>query len=289
MYLGIDIGGSKTLLALFNDNGRIIRKLKFKTPQDPKIFYLSLRKNLIIFFKKSLFKKPTLKNVVVAVAGTVDSSFKVSDFTHGKPLTYGNLPWKKFKFSEAVEDCINNLFNQKLILNMCPIYIQNDANLGVFYEGRTKNGKTIYLTFSTGIGGGIVKDGKLTKSSDVFEPGHWKYYWKSHKLEYEDIASAKAIETAYGNKKVATSLRGKIIHQDIALRMSTGLSDIIKQEKPDYIIIGGALGKQLKHVKPYLITILSASLGHQKLPDISAAKYPLESTIHGCFFYGKSK
>jgi|GEM_PF-703890 len=352
MYLGIDIGGSKTLLALFSDKGKLRKKLKFKTDQNPEQFSQDLKRNLSRFFPKNSFFNYSLDAVVVAIAATVDSTYHTDPSifaayynkylfdsgvspkttpkfnltrptTFGKPKEYGNLPWKGFNFVSTIEDCITFLFRNnrvklspsapKLTISdtvkysrvfprICPIYIQNDANLAAFFEAKRRTGKSIYLTYSTGIGAGIMENGKLTPESDSFEPGHRKYTWQGKRLEYEDIAGAKAIEIYYEDKQkrlypnkkpkkvIATSLRGKEVYQDMALRISIGLVDIIKEQNPDHIIIGGALGLQLKNFRRYLLPILAISLNCDKesLPDITAAKFPLESVVHGCYLYGKA-
>lgn len=62
-----------------------------------------------------------------------------------------------------------------------PVYMENDANLGALaeYHKGAAQGKNpaVYMTISTGIGGGVVIDGKLFtgKSGLAIEPGHTKY------------------------------------------------------------------------------------------------------------------
>ena len=298
MYLAIDIGGTKTLLALFSKTGRMVKKRKFLTDQNPKRFARDLKDNLHLFFPKRL-AIPTLNAVTVAVAATVDSKFKIEDaHLTGKPLVYGNLEWKDFEFAENIAYCINNLFITKRVkrprltektLPFCPITIGNDATLATLAEAEGMPGKVIYLTYSTGIGGGIWEDGKISDRSNKYEPGHRKYIFESKWREYEDIASANAIHDAYG--QIATDVKGPENFKDIALRMSIGLGDIIKEEDPDAIIIGGALGIRLRYYKKYLTRFLAVSLGRRErdLPNIIAAKTPLESVVYGCYKNGKSK
>ena len=45
-YLGIDIGGTKTLIAVFNGDGEIVVKLKFLTNKKYPIFLEDIKKNL---------------------------------------------------------------------------------------------------------------------------------------------------------------------------------------------------------------------------------------------------
>ncbi|MDO4979244.1 MAG: ROK family protein [Candidatus Saccharibacteria bacterium] len=305
MILAIDIGGTKTLLALFSDGGRVMKRLKFSTDQNPEKFIKILMKNLREMMPGA--RVYTISAAVVAIAATVDSAYNVNEptlaTTFGRPLAYGNLKWDGFEFTAKVEDCIKKLFKENRCklpkstpkasilcgaITCCPIRIMNDANLATIYECRKMKGRSVYLTFSTGIGGGICDDGKLNfKKSDPFEPGHHLYTWQGKKIEYEDIASANALKEAYGLR--ATDLKGMEAYQDIAVRVSTGLADIIKAMKPDTIVVGGALGFQLRNFRKYLLPILAVSLNtdSSNLPKIVAAKYPLESVIYGCYMCGK--
>ena len=63
MYLGVDIGGTKTLIALFSRRGLILKKIKFKTAQGSKTFLNDLKNNLIEF------KKYKICSIAVAIPG----------------------------------------------------------------------------------------------------------------------------------------------------------------------------------------------------------------------------
>ncbi|MBR0479944.1 ROK family protein [Candidatus Saccharibacteria bacterium] len=49
MYLAVDIGGTKTLIALFSRRGRVIRRVKFKTAQKAEEFLKELMATLVSF------------------------------------------------------------------------------------------------------------------------------------------------------------------------------------------------------------------------------------------------
>ena len=69
MYLAVDIGGTKTLIALFSRRGRVIRRLKFKTAQGSKTFIDELTRNL------AKFRRRKIKSVVVAIPGVVQKNY----------------------------------------------------------------------------------------------------------------------------------------------------------------------------------------------------------------------
>ena len=253
MNLSVDIGGTKTLIALFSERGYVLKRIKFKTAKGSKKFVADLAKAL------GDFKNYRISSVVVAIPGVVQKNYSVK---------FGNRNWPEIDLYTPIK----NLFS-------CPIYFENDANLATLYEGSFYNGKVIFLTFSTGIGGGIVKDHKILPSAAKFEPGHKIYEYNGVRREWEDIAAASALEKYY-HVDMATSLRKKIVMQDIAQRVALGLPDIIKSYSPDVIILGGPLGKIFKRYVKYL-------------PDfevkLARPKKPLESVIYGGYLYAKQK
>ncbi len=253
MYLAIDIGGTKTLIALFSRRGRVIKRVKFKTAQGYKKFTADLAHHL------EDFKKRKIKTVVVAIPGVVQKNCSA---------TLGNRNWGKIDLSTSIK----SLFD-------CPVFFENDANLAAIYESYKLRGKTIFLTFSTGIGGGIAENGKILPESNKFEPGHVIYEYNGKKAEWEDIAASSALEKFY-HVDVATDLRGKAACQDIAARVALGLPDIVKKYHPDTIVLGGPLGKIFKLYAKYLPKL-----------DVKYVrpKRPLESVIYGCYIFGKNQ
>lgn len=262
MYLAIDIGATKTLIALFSEHGHCLKRSKFLTNKDPKFFLSELSLNLKDFENRSI------NSVVVAVPAIVQKNYTFSP---------NNLPsWKNF----SILPTIKKLFN-------CKIFILNDADLATLYETGPYSGRAIYLTFSTGIGGGVAENGVVTKSSATFEPGHKKYTFDDGKrIEWEDIASANAIGKLFG--KQASKITKKSALDTIAYRLSIGLTDIINDFHPKTIIIGGPLGLIFKDFHPFLKTYLKSSvIDPYDFPRLVRAKRPTESVIYGCYLYGK--
>ena len=272
MYLSVDIGGTKTLLALFNTFGRCLKRFKFPTSSDPTIFAKSLHENLQSFMPDQATRS-RIRAITVAIPGIV----KIESNNYSFQL--GNLNWPNIDLVTPIK----NLFN-------CKIFFVNDASLATLYEATRpsyKRGKSIYLTFSTGIGGGIAKDGRLLKESETFEPGHVKYPFQGRILEWEDIASAKAIVAAYQYSSVQDIVLSDTALNDLVSRLSIGLIDIIKQEKPNTIIIGGPLGLIFNKLKKPLLNRLSSEFGSPINIKFKKAFHPTESVIYGSYLYSK--
>lgn len=255
MYLAIDIGGTKTLIALFTRRGRVIRRRKFKTAQGMGTFISDLERNL------EDFRKFKVRSVTVAVPGVVQKNYSVH---------FGNRNWDKIDLLTPIK----SLFD-------VPIYFENDANLATLYEAKGLPGRTVFLTFSTGIGGGIVEKGEIVKpDSDEFEPGHRIYTYNGVTREWEDLAAASALEKIY-HVDYATDLRKREELEDVASRINLGLADIIKEVKPNIIVFGGPMGKIFRLYSRYLPTV--PGVKYQK------PKRPNESVIYGCYLYAKAK
>ena len=241
------------MIALFSRRGRVVRRRKFKTAQGSKTFIRELEQHL------SDFQKYHIHAITVAIPGVVQKNYSVH---------FGNRKWDDIDLI----DPLKKMFD-------CPIWFENDANLAALYEGYRLPGKTIFLTFSTGIGGGIVEHNRILPESDAFEPGHKKYWYDGKVQEWEDIAAASAIESYY-HVDLATDLRKKAVMKDVAKRVGLGLSDIIKKYRPDTLVLGGPLGRVFK-------------LYAKHLPDLGV-KYrrprrPNESVIYGCYLYARQK
>lgn len=260
MFLIIDIGGTKTLITTFTKRGRKVKSLKFFTNKNQKSFLADLLEHL------KHFQQDPVEKIVIALPGKISGShFKL-----------GNLSWENQNLSFFDE--LKKLFNKT------PIFFVNDADLATLYESHRYHSKTVYLTFSTGIGGGIAKNGKLLPESSSFEPGHQKYPFDGQTLEWEDIASANAIGATYDCQ--ATDVTGSEAFLDIAKRMSLGLTGIIKNINPKVLIIGGPIGLIFPQFSKPLTKELKKSL--KKLPKITPAKHPTESVVYGGYLYAKT-
>lgn len=252
MYLAVDIGGTKTLIAAFSERGRVVKKNKFRTAVKAQDYLQDLKEAL------EGFTRYDIQAIAVAIPGVV----KDNHWVH-----FGKRDWDGID----IYGCIKKLFN-------CPIYFENDANLAAIYESWRLKGKTLFLTFSTGLGGGIAENGRLLPESKNFEPGEMMYTCGGEVAQWQNIAAASALEKHFGVKS-ATDLRGVEVMREIAARMALGLPDLVAKYHPRTIILGGPMGKIFKLYVKYL-------------PKFNGVRYrrprrPLESVIYGCYLMAK--
>lgn len=140
-YIGIDIGGTKCAVVRADENGTILEKTRFDTTTKDD----TLKK---IFSAVAKLKTPSTVSVGISCGGPLSS-------TRGVILCPPNLPgWIDVPIVSDVEEKIG-----------LPTALCNDANACALAEWRfgagrgTKN--MIFLTFGTGMGAGLILDGRL--------------------------------------------------------------------------------------------------------------------------------
>lgn len=263
MYLCIDIGGTKTIVALFDSHNRLCHSVRFATAFDQKHFFSTLIQEI-----RANFSTDALRAISVALPGPTENN---------RALWFGNLPWRNFDIAAN----LHHIFH-------VPIFVENDANLAGLAESADLPGLSVYLTFSTGIGGGIARDGQIDLSYRIYEPGHDKYKWQGEILEWEDFASAKAISDYFGH--LSSEISDPADWQEVAHRIAIGLHSVISSIRPDYIVFGGPLGLKLKKYQKYLKKELSVVLSPGvHLPKLLVAKFGDESVIYGCLIYAQAQ
>jgi len=160
-YLGIDIGGTKSAVIAGTDDMKILRKEGFATETHKGPGHtIGLLLNTASEIAVSL-GIDKLKAIGISCGGPLDSR-------KGIVQSPPNLPgWDDIP--------IVDLFRDKFRV---PVYLQNDANACALAEWKFGAGKgtrnMIFLTFGTGMGGGLILDGRLyTGTNDLAgEVGH---------------------------------------------------------------------------------------------------------------------
>lgn len=149
-YICLDIGGTKILGAIFNMKKEIVYRLKKKTKadgdseQNVEDTIISVVSEMIEEFGIS---NSQIKAIAAGAPGVIDQE-------KGIVLTSPNLPWKNYNIRKPIEKKFD-----------APFFIGNDVNVGVLGEHRygvAKGYKNVVGLFvGTGMGGGLILDGKL--------------------------------------------------------------------------------------------------------------------------------
>ena len=259
MYLCVDVGGTKTIIALLDNRGKILHDVTFPTDKNRDAFYSTLLQQI-----KANFCLDSIKKAAIALPGVIKNR---------KPFYFGNLPWKDFDIVKLLRQDLGITF-----------VIENDANLAALGEASKLHGRSIYLTFSTGIGGGIVENGQLAKRFKDFEPGHTEYVFNGRRQEWEDIASGKAIHDHYG--RYFSDIHDEDVVTEVAERIRLGLIPLCQSLKPDRVIFGGPVGLELARYRKILKQYLNQEC--DKTPRLQIARHGHYAVIHGCYLYAKN-
>jgi glucokinase len=158
-YIGIDIGGTKTAVLLIDENGKVLERTQTVTEVGKGAWKTSLagiKKKI-----KQLMKQEKVESIGISCGGPLDTQ-------KGLILSPPNLPgWDNIPITEILQTEFN-----------IPSYLENDANAGALAEWKFGAGKgrnnVIFLTFGTGLGAGIIVNGKLLNGTNDYggEVGH---------------------------------------------------------------------------------------------------------------------
>lgn len=263
MLVVVDTGGTKTLVASFNNSGVLGEQFKFPTPKDQTEYTILLRS---IITENYSGKK--VKAIIIAAPGIIKD---------GVALWCPNLKWQKFNIAKAIGG----------VLDDTPVLVENDANLAGLAETRIMKSipdQSLYVTVSTGIGSGIITNGHINESLRNSEAGHALVEYDGIVREWESFASGKAIYKAYG--KYARDITDKRVWNQIADRISRGFLAVIPILQPDIVIIGGSMGTYFAKYGEKLQNILKEKLpDHIPCPKFVQAKHPELAVIYGCYYY----
>lgn len=264
MYVGIDIGGTKTLLATLDDEGRIVERHKFPTPEDYDDLLDGLAKGL------ATFKDQDFKAGGVGVPGTIDHQ-------HGISLGSPHVKWSNVPLQADCEKVFG-----------CPFVIENDANMAALSEAMLrKDAKTVlYFTISTGIGTGVVRDQRIEPALIKSEGGHMMLPYKDKLVHWEDFASGRAIYEQLGKK--AADITDEADWRTIARNLSLGFFEHIAVLQPDLIVVGGSVGAYFDRYGKYLEAELRRyEVPSVPIPEIAQAGRAEEAVIYGCYDLAK--
>ncbi len=266
IYLGIDLGGSKILTAVVDDRGEILSRDYRVTPANdgPAAVVREVLKSATSVVVSLGIAMKELAAIGIGAPGT-------SNPVRGVVFTSPNLPeWHNV----PLRDIVARETGRKS-------YLINDANaaaLGELYFGAARGVRhMVYVTISTGIGGGIIIDGQLYTGSvgTAGEIGHmtidangprcrcgntgcWEALASGTALanrarqQISDGTKTSILDDAGGDlEKVtapviqAAAERGDPLARELIAEtgyyLGVGLANLINIFNPELIVIGGGL------------------------------------------------
>ncbi len=150
--IGIDIGGMSVKAGLVDENGKIIYKNVKKTEDTAEKVIANMVWQINDILSANNLTIKDVKGIGLGSPGVISSATGVVERAH-------NLGWEKV----AVCNELKKIFDTNVKLS-------NDANVAALAEAKfgAAKGKSdvVMLTLGTGVGGGIVADGKLFEGGE---------------------------------------------------------------------------------------------------------------------------
>ena len=281
--VGVDLGGTNITIALVDLKGKIKNKVKISTQADKDARYII---QTIIENIKLLVRDINCNQIIgigIGAAGQIDHAKGMIQFSPN--LHWRNIPIVK----EIKKEC-------KL-----PVFIDNDANVACYGEylfGAGKGAQSIIcVTLGTGVGGGIIIDGKIYRGAGggAGEIGHITVESKGRKCNCGNHGCMEAYVGAphirercierlkTGEKSIITRLvEGSLskitpkvleeaafykdalaleLWQETGMYLGIGLASLINIFNPEKIIIGGGVANAGKLISdPMMKTIKERAL-----------------------------
>ncbi len=220
------------------------------------------------------------------------------DFKRGVTLTSSNLPqWENISLRDILEERLK-----------IPVSLDNDANLGALAEHRfgagTGTRNMIYVTVSSGIGAGIIIDGKIYRGSwgKAAEIGHTSLDINGPLCACGQRGCLMAVASGIGIANLAKgavrkgkkTLIGDLVQNDftrinaeviaeaarqgdkfaenlleqVQIYLGTGLANLIQILDPEMIVVGGGLCEAKETFLESVIEITTCKLPEQLRPFV---------------------
>lgn len=232
--IGIDIGGTSTKFGIVDRNGVIVEQSRMSTVEhdDVEEFINELSTKLAPMIEKAGGKK----NFAGIGAGAPNGNYYTGNIEYAANLKWrGIIPFAK-------------MLSQK---NDLPVRLTNDANaaaMGEMMYGCAKDMKHfIVITLGTGVGSGIVIDGKILLGHDGFagELGHTiiRHDGRLHKGTGMK-GSLEAYASATGVRETALELLTQYPEQESLLR-DYSINDLTSQSVYECAMKGDKIANEI--------------------------------------------
>lgn len=268
--VGIDLGGTNIVAGVVDNKYNIVAKAECKTavPRPEAEICDSMAAVVKEALKKAKIKIDDVAHIGIGVPGAVNPETRVVE-------TSPNLFFQNWEIAAMMEERLHKY-----------VKVENDANaaaLGEFLAGSAKGSKNaVAVTLGTGVGGGIIIDGKIYSGSNHAgaELGHmvivkdglqcgcgrkgcWEAYAsatalinmtkeaiKNEKPEFSYMLNAVngdldqvCGKTAFDAMKDGDTTGTEVVNKFISY-LATGIINVINIFQPDVLCIGGGVSKQ---------------------------------------------
>ena len=231
LYVGLDIGGTKLLVASADEHGTIMQRAQQATPYD-------LDEGLALL--KTMIERVSAGKPITALGAAIGGPL---DWQRGIVSPLHQPQWREVRLKQIMESAYG-----------CPLYVDVDTNvaaLGEFAFGAESVGRMLYITLSTGMGGGFLIDGQIYRGMGGAHPeiGHQAIAYRcSHPERLRcDCGAEDCLEALVSGNGIRRIFNkpAEALHadewQEVAYNLGQGLRNLAAIYLPDVIVLGGGV------------------------------------------------
>ncbi len=266
MLAGIDLGGTQVRVALARSDGNLVASVKTKTHLVP------TPEAMVEWAAAEIDRhrgREKVRCITIAAPGPID-------IKRGVLVNPPNLPWKNV----PLEAMMGRATGARVLL-------ANDADmagLGEFHRGAGRGTRNmLYITWSTGVGGGLILDGELRRGGHgtagevghmIIDPDGPLDKCGQHGCLEAFVGGANlARETGHAAQELfAEAARGnrhaRMVVERAARYMGIALINLTNVIDPEVFVIGGGVSRSWHLVQPTMLQTLRSS------PFIKPARRP---------------
>ena len=266
MLAGIDLGGTQVRVALARSDGNLIASVKTKTP------LLPTPQALVDWAVAEIDRhrgREKVRSIALAAPGPIDHR-------RGVLVNPPNLPWRNVPFAAMLSRATG-----------AKVHLANDADmagLGEHVRGAGRGTRNmVYITWSTGVGGGTIIDGKLHRGAHgtASEIGHMII---DPNGPLDNCGQRGCLEAFIGGASLARETgrpavelfaaaangdpRARMIVERSARFMGLALISLTNIIDPEVFVIGGGVSRSWALIEPTIVATLHSS------PFIKPARRP---------------
>ncbi len=277
-YIGLDIGGTKFMVAAGDENGVVKQVVRADTPLDFQEG-IPLLHDMII----KVIDGGIIAGIGAAIGGPLDWHTGVVSPVH-------QPQWRNVPLKKLMEERWN-----------CPFYVDVDTNvaaLGEYVLGKYTERSMLYITLSTGMGGGFIIDGAIYRGKDGAHPevGHQSVSYRCANPDriicecgasdcLEALISGNGIKRIYGKP---AELLDDDEWDEVAYNLGLGLRNLATIYAPDVIVLGGGIATgQGEKLLATARAVMTANLRIVPAPRIQLSCYGYDTALMGSLYIAR--
>jgi len=274
IHIAFDIGGTKIMVAAIDANRKIVAREKVSTP-------LSLEEGLALL--KDLTYLVSKNSKIIAIGASA-----------GGPLEHDTGIVSSLHFPEWNGVPLKAIMEEEFGV---PFRVDVDTNAAALAEYQFSDQKVdrlLYVTLSTGLGGGFIVDGEIYRGSNGTHPevGHQSIQYQLPiagpiKCPCGAIDCLEAIVSGTAIKKIYSKPAETLTEDEwdqVAYNLGQGIRNMAVIYAPSLVILGGgmALGggdRLISGVRKVLVDNMKIV----NMPDVQFSKLGYDTALWGAY------